>query len=70
MSASARLPTLNGRDFKSQGGILEDVAALVAAGRVRAIANTRLDGLTDETMRAAHGLVETARTIGKVVIAT
>jgi zinc-binding alcohol dehydrogenase family protein len=61
---------LNGRDFKSQGGILEDVAALVAAGRVRAIANTRLDGLTGETMRAAHALVETARTIGKVVIAT
>ena len=61
---------LNGRDFKSQGGILEDVAALVVAGRVRAIANTRLDGLTGETMRAAHALVETARTIGKVVIAT
>jgi len=61
---------LNGRDFKSQGGILEDVAALVVAGRVRAIANTRLDGLTGETMRAAHALVETARAIGKVVIAT
>jgi len=61
---------LNGRDFKSQGGILEGVAALVVAGRVRAIANTRLDGLTGETMRAAHALVETARTIGKVVIAT
>ena len=61
---------LNGRDFKSQGGILEDVAALVVTGRVRAIANTRLDGLTGETMRAAHALVETARTIGKVVIAT
>ena len=61
---------LNGRDFKSQGGILEDVAALVVAGRVRAIANTRLDGLTGETMRAAHALVETARTIGKVVIAS
>jgi hypothetical protein len=61
---------LNGGDVKSQGSILEDVAALVVAGRVRAIANTRLDGLTGETMRAAHALVETARTIGKVVIAT
>jgi NADPH:quinone reductase len=61
---------LNGGDFKSQGRILEDVAALVVAGRVRAIANTRLKGLTGETMRAAHALVETARTIGKVVIAT
>ena len=61
---------LNGGDFKSQGSILEDVAALVVAGRVRAIATTRLEGLTGETMRAAHELVETARTIGKVVIAT
>jgi len=61
---------LNGGDFKSQGSILEDVAALVVAGRVRAIANSRLEGLTGETMRAAHELVETARTIGKVVIAT
>jgi len=61
---------LNGGDVKSQGSILEDVAALVMAGRVRTIANTRLEGLTGETMRAAHELVETARTIGKVVIAT
>ena len=61
---------LNGSDFKSQGSILEDVAALVVSGRVRAIAATRLEGLTGETMRAAHELVETARTIGKIVIAT
>jgi NADPH2:quinone reductase len=56
---------LNGGDFESQGSILEDVAVLVVAGRVRAIAN-----LTAETMEAAHELVETARTIGKIVIAT
>ncbi len=34
------------------------------------IATTLLDGLTPETMRAAHELVETRRTIGKIVIAT
>jgi len=62
--------TLNGGDFRSQGSILEDVAAPVVVARVRAIANIRLEGLTGETMRAAHDLVETARTIGKVVIAT
>jgi len=61
---------LNGGDFKSQGSILEDVATLVAAGHVRAIATTRLEGLTGETMRVAHELVETTRTIGKIVIAT
>jgi NADPH2:quinone reductase len=61
---------LNGSDLKSQGSILEVVAALVVEGRMRPIATTRLEGLTAETMRAAHELVETARTIGKVVIAT
>jgi hypothetical protein len=52
---------LIGGDFESQGSILEDVAALVVAGRVRAIAN-----LTAETMKAAHELVETARTMARL----
>jgi NADPH:quinone reductase len=53
-----------------QGNILEIVAALVAEGRMKPIATTRLDGLSAETMKIAHELVETRRTIGKVVIAT
>lgn len=53
-----------------QGRILEVVSALVAEGRIRPIATTRLNGLTAETMRTAHGLVETRRTVGKVVIGT
>jgi zinc-binding alcohol dehydrogenase family protein len=53
-----------------QGSILEIVAALVAEGRMKPIATTRLDGLSAATMKTAHGLVETRRTIGKVVIAT
>jgi zinc-binding alcohol dehydrogenase family protein len=61
---------LNGTDFKSQGSILEDVTALIVEGRLRAITTTRLEGLTAETMKAAHELVETGRTIGKIVIAT
>ncbi len=51
-----------------QGGILETVAALVVEGRVRPIATTLLNGLMAGTMKAAHELVETGRTIGKVVI--
>jgi hypothetical protein len=31
---------------------------------------TTLDGLTVDTMRRAHELVESGRTIGKVVLAT
>ena len=61
---------LYGYDVESQGRTLEAVAALVAEGRIRPIATTRLTGLTPETMRAAHDLLESGRTIGKVVIAT
>ena len=45
---------LHGYDVVSQGRTLEAVAALVAEGRIRPIATTRLTELTPETMRAAH----------------
>jgi NADPH:quinone reductase-like Zn-dependent oxidoreductase len=61
---------LHGYDVESQGRTLEATAALVAEGRIRPIVTTRLAGLTPETMRAAHDLLESGRTIGKVVIAT
>src|ERR1700733_2558677 len=61
---------LHGYDVESQGRTLEAVAALVAEGRIRPIATIRLTGLTPETMRAAHDLLESGRTVGKVVIAT
>jgi len=60
---------LNGSDVQVQGEILKVVSGLVAEGRVKPIATTRLNGLTPETMRNAHELVESRRTIGKVVIA-
>jgi NADPH2:quinone reductase len=61
---------LHGYDIESQGRTLEAVAAFIAEGRIRPIATTRLTGLTPETMRTAHDLLESGRTIGKVVIAT
>jgi NADPH:quinone reductase len=61
---------LHGYALNSQGAILEAIAAFVAKGRMQPIATTRLDGLTPDTMKTAHGLLETRRTIGKVVIAT
>jgi NADPH:quinone reductase len=59
---------LHGYDVESQGRTLEAVGALVAEGRIRPIVTTQLIGLTPETMRAAHDLLESGRTIGKVVI--
>jgi zinc-binding alcohol dehydrogenase family protein len=60
----------HGADIHRQGAILEAVRALVLEGRLRSIATTVLPGLSTETMRAAHELLESSRTIGKVVVAT
>jgi NADPH2:quinone reductase len=60
---------LNDYSSETHGAILDQVAAFVAAGRVRPIATTRLNGLTSDSMRAAHTLLEERRVIGKVVIA-
>ncbi|SER35987.1 zinc-binding alcohol dehydrogenase family protein [Lentzea xinjiangensis] len=57
-----------GSDVGSQGRILARAADDVAAGRLRPIVTTTLDGLTAETMKTAHTLAESGRTIGKTVI--
>ncbi|WP_305788289.1 alcohol dehydrogenase catalytic domain-containing protein [Symbioplanes lichenis] len=59
---------LAGGDVASQGRILAELAADAVAGRLRPVATTVLDGLNADTMRAAHELAETRRTIGKTVI--
>lgn len=60
---------IHGSEPERQGRILEMVAALVVEGGVKPIATTLLNGLTAEAMKSAHELVESGRTIGKVVIA-
>ncbi|MGV2287183.1 zinc-binding alcohol dehydrogenase family protein [Trinickia sp. YCB016] len=60
---------IHGSAPEKQGRILETLVDLVLEGRVKPIATTRLDGLKAETMKVAHELVESGRTIGKVVIA-
>lgn len=55
-------------DLVEQHHLLDRVASLVDDGRLRTTATTRLSGLTPETLREAHRLVESGRTIGKVVI--
>lgn len=59
-----------GADPSRQGGILQAVGDHVAAGQLRPIVTTRLQGLTVPSMRTAHELLETRRTVGKVVIET
>jgi NADPH:quinone reductase len=53
----------------AQGELLDEVARLVDAGRIRTTMTTRLDGLTAANLRDAHRAVESGRTIGKVVVA-
>ncbi|WP_235190798.1 zinc-binding dehydrogenase [Amycolatopsis rifamycinica] len=57
-----------GGDVGSQGRILARAADDVAAGRLRPIVTTTLEGLTAESMKTAHALAESGRTIGKTVI--
>jgi NADPH2:quinone reductase len=59
---------ITGHGTGSQGRILARAARDVVAGRLRPIGTTTLHGLTAETMRTAHELVESGRTIGKTVI--
>ena len=53
----------------SQHRLLERVAELVEAGKIRSTATTELRPLDARQLREAHRLVETGRTLGKVVIA-
>jgi NADPH:quinone reductase len=61
---------LRGTEVHRQGSILEEIADLIVAARIRPITTTRLNGLSIDAMRAAHQLIERTRTIGKVVIIT
>ncbi|CAN7232643.1 zinc-binding alcohol dehydrogenase family protein [Microbacterium maritypicum] len=51
-----------------QHDLLESVAALVDDGTLRTTVTTHLTPLNAETMRRAHEIVESSRTIGKVVV--
>jgi NADPH:quinone reductase-like Zn-dependent oxidoreductase len=59
---------LNGYRVESQSEILRAVAKLAADAKIRPITNRLLHGLDAANMRTAHELLESGRTIGKVVI--
>jgi zinc-binding alcohol dehydrogenase family protein len=57
-----------GADPGSQGRILEAIGEYVRSGQMRPIVTTQLVGLTVDNMKTAHTLLESHRTIGKIVI--
>ena len=66
MFTRSRLQTA---DMVEQHRLLDRVAGLVDEGRLRATTSTTLSPISAENLREAHRLVETGRTIGKVVVA-
>ena len=57
-----------GYDIGYQGELLDTAAALFDDGTLVSTLTTTLDGFTATNLREAHRLVETGKTIGKVVV--
>jgi zinc-binding alcohol dehydrogenase family protein len=62
-------PVNHAEDLVRQHQILDEVSALVDAGRVRTTATRVLGPIDAAQLREAHRLVETGHVIGKVVVA-
>lgn len=56
-------------DLVEQHALLDRVASLVDAGRLRSTLRTRIGEITAENLRAAHRQIESGSTIGKIVLA-
>jgi len=61
-------PTFQTDDMIEQQRLLERVAKLVDEGRIRTTLNQRLGPINAENLKRAHALVESGRTVGKIVI--
>jgi NADPH:quinone reductase-like Zn-dependent oxidoreductase len=55
-------------DMGEQGRLLTEVGTLMDASRIRTTLRTNLGQITAENMKRAHALVESGRTIGKIVL--
>ncbi|MEO2100255.1 MAG: zinc-binding alcohol dehydrogenase family protein, partial [Flavobacteriaceae bacterium] len=51
-----------------QSKFLTQLASLIDNGQIKTTAKTRLSGLTEDTIRHAHTLMESGKHIGKIVI--
>lgn len=61
-------PLLHTSDMVEQHNLLNQVADLVDDARLRTTATRILSPITTESLREAHAIVESGRTLGKVVI--
>lgn len=55
-------------DMGEQGRLLNEVAALVDTGRIVSTMQTNLGAINATNMKKAHALVESGKTIGKIVL--
>jgi NADPH:quinone reductase len=55
-------------DMGKQGRLLNEVAALVDAGRIQSTMQINLGNINASNMKKAHTLVESGKTIGKIVL--
>jgi NADPH2:quinone reductase len=56
-------------DMGEQGRLLNEVAALVDAGRIQTTMQANLGAINAANMKKAHALIESGKTIGKIVLA-
>lgn len=61
-------PTFQTDDMIEQQRLLERVGKLIDEGRIRTTLNRRLGPIDAENLKRAHAMVETGRTVGKIVI--
>jgi zinc-binding alcohol dehydrogenase family protein len=59
---------MHGTDLDAQGRLLDEAAALLDKGTLRHTATTVVDDFSAAGLRRAHELVESGKTIGKVVV--
>jgi len=59
----------NTPNMESQGILLNEVAELVDAGRIRTTLTETIAGINAQNLRRVHERIESGRTIGKVVLA-
>jgi NADPH2:quinone reductase len=62
-------PVFQTPDMAEQGRILDEVAALVDAGRIRSTLTEVAGAITAADLRAAHARIESGTTRGKIVLA-
>tara|TARA_B100000700_G_scaffold125214_1_gene140206 strand:+ start:2733 stop:3743 length:1011 start_codon:yes stop_codon:yes gene_type:complete len=55
-------------DISAQRDILNQVAELVNAGKIRSTEGTRLNAMSAATLKEAHQLLESGKAIGKIVL--